>query len=394
MSSLAWIDFDEGERQRAQRIMALFQERETRDELGLGSIRDSIADHLFPGTSTIQTRLRYMLFIPWLFQTLEGSSAGSDQLASEARALENRLANALKASGESNGIIGRDAGADLQRLPSSVYWAGLGTWGIRLFPGSTDNLFSSMRHLQRSRSRIRESEDAVSEAQALLIWTPALPPPPKDLLEATRFKLSLDEAQFIIDRLVAHQPHSLLAFLARTSGGEADCDNIWEHPHLSDFPDELRTLVGHGAMFSSVMHGASLLYNLLLSQMRERSEWIEKYETRLADWRAGLDLPAIRAWSLDAFWQAIDHPAHSIRPAAKRFVADWLALLTSGGSSIGHLASAVRLVQDRERRLKTSQSRFANRAVRDRWTGASGADPLSFRWAQARSHLRDLANAE
>ena len=73
MSSLAWIDFDEAERQRAQRIMALFQERETRDELGLGGIRDSIADQLFPGTSTIQTRLRYMLFIPWLFQMLEGS---------------------------------------------------------------------------------------------------------------------------------------------------------------------------------------------------------------------------------------------------------------------------------------------------------------------------------
>lgn len=71
MSSLAWIDFDEAARQRAQRIMALFQERETRDELGLGSIRDSIADHLFPRTSTIQTRLRYMLFIPWLFQMLE-----------------------------------------------------------------------------------------------------------------------------------------------------------------------------------------------------------------------------------------------------------------------------------------------------------------------------------
>jgi Family of unknown function (DUF6361) len=67
MSSLAWIDFDEAERQRAQRIMALFEERESRDELGLGAIRDSIADHLFPGTSTIQTRLRYMLFIPWLF---------------------------------------------------------------------------------------------------------------------------------------------------------------------------------------------------------------------------------------------------------------------------------------------------------------------------------------
>jgi hypothetical protein len=65
MSSLAWIDFDEAECQRAPRIMVLFQQRESRDELGLGAIRDSIAEHLFSGTSTIQTRLWYMLFIPW-----------------------------------------------------------------------------------------------------------------------------------------------------------------------------------------------------------------------------------------------------------------------------------------------------------------------------------------
>lgn len=394
MSSLAWIDFDEAERQRAQRIMALFQERETRDELGLGSIRDSIADHLFPGTSTIQTRLRYMLFIPWLFQMLEGSTAGSDQLATEARALENRLANALKAGGESNGIIGRDAGADLQRLPSSVYWAGLGTWGIRLFPGSTDNLFSSMRHLQRSRPRVRESEDAASEAQALQIWTPSLPPRPKDILVVARFRLTLDEAQFIIDRLVAQQPRSLLAFLARSDGRAADCSNIWEHPHLADFPDDTRTLVRHGEMFSGVMHGASLLYNLLLSELREKPDWIEKYQSRLEEWRAGLNMPAIRAWSLDTFWQTIDHPAHRIRPAAKRFITEWLALVQTGDVSEGRRASATRMVQDRERRLKTSQSRFANRAVRDRWTGASGVEPLSFRWAQAKSHLRDLADAE
>jgi hypothetical protein len=394
MSSLAWIDFDEAERQRAQRIMALFQERETRDELGLGGIRDSIADHLFPGTSTIQTRLRYMLFIPWLFQMLEGSAAGSDQLATEARALENRLANALKSGGESNGIIGRDAGADLQRLPSSVYWAGLGTWGIRLFPGSTDNLFSCMRHLQRSRPRVRESEDAASEAQALQIWTPSLPPRPKDLLEAVRFRLTPDEAQFIIDRLVAQQPSSLLAFLARSDGGAGDCRYIWEHPHLAGFPVASRTLVGHGEMFSSVMHGASLLYNLLLSELREKPDWIDEYQSRLQEWREGLDMPAIRAWSLDTFWQVIDHPAHRIRPAAMRFVTEWLALVQSGDVGKGRLTPAARMVQDRERRLKTSQSRFANRAVRDRWTGASGVERLSFRWAQAKSHLRDLAYAE
>ena len=79
--------------------MALFQERESRDELGLGSIRDSIADHIFPGTSTIQTRLRYMLFIHWLFQMLEGGTQTPAQLAVEARWLENHLGIALKTGG-------------------------------------------------------------------------------------------------------------------------------------------------------------------------------------------------------------------------------------------------------------------------------------------------------
>lgn len=143
MSSLAWLDFDEAERQRAQRIMALFQERESRDELGLGAIRDSIADHLFPGTSTIQTRLRYMLFIPWLFRILESPDAPENQIRADARSLEIRLANALKKGGESNGIIGRDAGPRLQRLPSSVYWAGLGAWGTVARLGGVRDAFNS-----------------------------------------------------------------------------------------------------------------------------------------------------------------------------------------------------------------------------------------------------------
>ena len=61
-SSLAWIDHDSKARERTLRILSLFQEKGSRDELGLGSVRDSFADQFFPGTSTIQTRLRYMTF--------------------------------------------------------------------------------------------------------------------------------------------------------------------------------------------------------------------------------------------------------------------------------------------------------------------------------------------
>jgi hypothetical protein len=392
MSSLAWIDFDEAERQRAQRIMALFQERESRDELGLGAIRDSIADHLFPGTSTIQTRLRYMLFVPWIFRTFERRDAPEIQIRAEARALEIRLADALKAGGERIGIIGRDAGPRLQRLPSSVYWAGLGTWSIRLFVGSVDSYFASLRSTKRSRP-FAEGEDVASGSGFPDFWSQSLPPAPKDLLECAVFRLTAEEAQFLVDRLIASQPGALLTLLARKNLA-AECDYIWTHPHLAEFPEGARRLVRHAEIFSHVMHGAALLYNLTLSELRAQDDWVTDYRERIQTWAAELDLTGIRAWSLDDFWHSVEHPAHSIRPAAKRFVTQWLGLVTENIAQIDTSEVARQIVEERERRLKASQSRYLNRAVLDRWTGASGADRLTFRWGQAKSHLRDLAHAE
>lgn len=393
MSSLAWIDYDEAERQRAQRIMALFQEKESRDELGLGAIRDSIADHLFPGTSTIQTRLRYMLFVPWIHQRLEARDGTTAQLSAEGRAMEIRLSDALKAGGETSGVIGRDAGARLQRLPSSVYWAGLGAWGIRIFPGSRETYFAALPNLRRRHQRAADLEGQNLVAIQSESWHSALPPAPSNLLESASFNLTPDESQFIRDRLIAEAPTALLTWLARQSEN-GKCDYIWQHPRFGDFPAGARRLVQHGEMFSGVIHGASLLYNLQLAELRDRVDWIEDYRARLEQWAAELDDKALAAWSLSDFWQEVHHPVHSIRQALVRFVEDWVALVRSGPAAIQHSQAARSLVRERERRLKTSQSRFSNPSARDRWGGSSGADRLSFRWNQARSHLGDLLNGQ
>lgn len=137
-SSLTWIDHDAKARERTVKILNFYQEKESRDELGLGSIRDSFADQLFPGTSTIQTRLRYMLFVPWIYKGLEEKKIPSDRFAKEADKLERDLIAPLKAAEESEGVIGGRAGKSVVRLPSSVYWAGLGIWGIRRTPFSQD----------------------------------------------------------------------------------------------------------------------------------------------------------------------------------------------------------------------------------------------------------------
>ncbi len=128
-SALSWIDFSEKDRRKMLDVVALFRERDTRDELGLGSIRDAVADILFPGTSTIQTRARYMLFVPWIYLRREKFKTSSSRIARMARSDEISLIKALMKGGESEGVIGIEAGKHLQRLPSSVYWAGLNRWG-------------------------------------------------------------------------------------------------------------------------------------------------------------------------------------------------------------------------------------------------------------------------
>jgi len=70
-STFGWVDFLAEDRQKMLDVVHLFREQDTRDELGLGTIREAFSDHFFPGTSTVQTRVRYMLFVPWVYQRLE-----------------------------------------------------------------------------------------------------------------------------------------------------------------------------------------------------------------------------------------------------------------------------------------------------------------------------------
>lgn len=41
-----------------------------RDQIGFLAFHQAYADRFFPGTSVLHTRLRYALFVPWLYQGL------------------------------------------------------------------------------------------------------------------------------------------------------------------------------------------------------------------------------------------------------------------------------------------------------------------------------------
>lgn len=388
-SAIGWVDFDETERDRAQRLMDLFREQDSRDELGLGAIRDSIADHLFPGTSTIHTRLRYMLFIPWIFESLPSHLSPRD-IAVKARQKEIELGQALMSGAPGAvGIIGKDAGEKLKRLPSSIYWSGLESWGIRQFPGSIESYFAALPHWPTDTGKDHVEDDMSGAQRHRHLWHDRMPQPPKGWPDTVDFDLEPDEASFLVDRLVDRHPHSLLTYLASRSD-RAKADAIWLHPHIADFPAQARVLVEHARIFSGVMHGAALLYNLLLSELRENEDWIERYQTALIEWSDELDTKELASWSLDDFWHETRHTGHSVLEPAKRFVTEWVALVRKEGGLGRNRDAANALVMTRERRLKKGQSRFANKSARDRWQGASGTGRLQFRWSIAQSHLKDL----
>ena len=125
MSSFTWLDYSERERRQMLDVIDLFKEHSTRDELGLGSVRDAFADQFFPGTSTIMTRARYFLLVPWTYIRLEAKKVGFGQVAERARRAETDLIEGIENSSDSRGNIGKYAKRTLKRLPSSVYWQGL-----------------------------------------------------------------------------------------------------------------------------------------------------------------------------------------------------------------------------------------------------------------------------
>src|ERR1700733_9248952 len=96
-SVIAWLDASADDQHRMREIVNLFSLSESRDELGVGQVRDAFSDSLFPGTSTLHTRARYLLFVPWCYQDVRGS--GLTGLAAERRVdgNERALIRGLKA---------------------------------------------------------------------------------------------------------------------------------------------------------------------------------------------------------------------------------------------------------------------------------------------------------
>jgi hypothetical protein len=190
-STFSWVDFSDTDRENMMQIIHQLRQTDTLDELGIGSVRDSISNIFFPGTSTIQTRAKYMLFIPWIFIQMEEKKVPSDQIAYKVKREEVGLCNSLLEMGIRDGVIGALAGERLKRFPSSIYWAGLKEWGIRKFRGSLNDYYQSLdRYYILRKSQIRESNREAEYSSFGNNWDEGIPEPPAVLTGKEGFNLT------------------------------------------------------------------------------------------------------------------------------------------------------------------------------------------------------------
>lgn len=403
-SFFGWLDYDERDAQRMREVFAAFDDKDTIDSLGLGVIRDSISDQLFPGISTIQTRARYFLFVPWVCQILEAEQVSPGRFAARLRELEVALIESLRqVEGPNQGVIGYRARKRLSRLPSSVYWNGLGTFGIRRLDLSTAEYRSFVARYGRIQAYTQVDDDGEPIGGQPRMWDPALPPAPDGFPEQpVSLRLTEGEAEYLAGRFMTARPESMIAELARDLTVDRSAPMPWEVP-LSGAPPRLAEVLRHARNFSELMEGAQALYNLLLARRatqdlgQDRQELIEDLLGELAGWSEAISErhDELDAWmASDEFWFVIERVTKVPAPT-RRFVMAWAEIALDRPEAIPDDAAAALLVTERERRLKGKLARLSEPRALENWNGdAFSVGQMTFRWANARQILDDLADFE
>ena len=277
-STLSWLDSSEQERSAVLELVSALNEPGTLDELGIGTIRDTFADALFPGTSTIQTRARYFLFIPWILQMVERRPTSNPE--GRARQLQLQLCNALdRAHGASEGVIGREAREALQRWPISIYWLGLSRWGIRRYPGPLSSYFTRLRRPTSWLTLTQAIEEEVEERRYESPDNPRgnwadIPKIPEGFPEEATFDLTPEEAQFLSEQVALSHPQAYLAHLLKfgDAANSNGSDFPWQHPAARTSLPGVQAWLDDARLFSLVHQGATLLYNHTLADLLEDGE--------------------------------------------------------------------------------------------------------------------------
>lgn len=390
---LGWIDFSKDERNKVLNVIHLLDEPGAVDELGIGAVRDAFADYFFPGTSTVQTRAKYFLIVPYVLMEAGSGKFGSD-LNSILRKIDNeeRTCRDILIKTSSDGVIGSLVPKSwVLRTPSNIYWNGIKRMGIFKEDLSVKEYVHQsiiQRSLKQAKDYGNRDKDAeenekddmdAGDITSIQFW--CLGDTYKsDWRDHLTIELLPEEAAFLKSQIITTQRSSLFAFILKNS---IDLDKYGSFGALSEdirdsVDDELRYMMGLANDFNNLVSIITTRYNLIVfdgENERAVSNW-ELYAKDLkrrseVDLKAIFNRLAIRNLKLRSF---LLRAQETIRE--------------------GNIDALDDLIRNREIALKGTKRAKTNRVGEFKGQSWIGIERLDYRYTPTKRIIRDIMNAE
>lgn len=396
---IGWIDFSAEDRALALQI--LNQGIQPLDELGVGAIRDTFSDLLFPGLTTQQTRAKYFCLIPRLLQELVAHApleASTDELLEKLHLEERTLAEQMiKQAERPLGIIGHRSlrsGRWVKIAPSSIYWSGLRRWGI--FLGRERSIREYLDEAMDERRMRREAQafrkggayraphddpwDDDLQGAGSMAREPSWHRDFRSERAGWRMEISIqltrDEAEALVDRISSACRDSLLPYMLSPSLAEllgasytAFAERLLEEGSL---PEQLAETLRLSLEFSTFMGQALGVYKALVEvgEAELNPEDIAPLPLRLEH------IFALRSQPL----HAIDLETQTfVRRLSEAFALEY---------SPEKVELVCRLIRERERSLKAEHSRIGRSEQRP-----ISRSELTYRFPTACQLAKDITQA-
>ncbi|SFP78079.1 hypothetical protein SAMN05443579_11598 [Variovorax sp. PDC80] len=342
-----WLDFDEDESRQIRDFLSQQAEGEGVDPLRIGaSVRDRMADTLFPGTSTQYTRLRYVILAPALLSkrgvTLEGLE-GSQAALNTAIDLANR---------SEKGVIGRrKRERDFVRL----YWTAIGEWKLLTSVGGDRRDVTVENGWEAFRFSGRADEDGSPLSEARVRWDPKVVKLAGDFWKrkdskSPNIQCTKAEVDYLLDRWLALAKEPALAALAsQVKAGRVVSKAAYPWDVAMTDHARARDDLQRAKAISMVCWTAQLAYNCALVGRARKLEadsaeaaWQkkagqldamqEKLDKLLGDWQKAVvaELSDLGPWTKEETWEPLgDRSARRFLAACAQRLVDGKRDLTS-----------------------------------------------------------------
>ena len=392
---IGWIDLSSEDREKVSRILSALGEKGTMDELGIGQIRDAFSDLLFPGFSTIQTRAKYLVIVPRIFEDFRKLPSHKKPLLEYLEHKETEVAEKLVSvhGSSERGIIGSEkvGKGGVKRKPSSIYWRALMKFEIVHPPMSFFEFCK--RYEKRCRlsgqRNVEASEESVPDE--IYVDTPDHDP---HWFENLNIHLTREEAWFIKDKLETSSiresvptqilKHHLLDEAIEMDDLEDLTSWITGKEDVSEVCKNDLMVANH---FSKAMEGTFLYLNFLLARRFENIGSVENTKNEFDTWLESVKEENLFTPGCAERWLQTARKGHDgkgFKTLSETFVKVWAETIRNGAGQ----AALDDLITNQSIRNKGERSLFKK--------GPSKSPKLvketkmNYRWKQVHGILSDL----